>query len=195
GEQMAVQESRVRIGEHIVKSTCHTCHSVTGQDPDAQQLWDGAIPPLSTLTTRKNRSEFIRKVTHGAPVLMGSPPMLYRGRMPVFYYLSEDEAADVYLYLTRYPPAEPASAETTITLSQQGPTAGGGTPPPQNAAAASLFPGDKPQDPDQPNKGADLRTVVLLTAVASFGVLLLAAGLGFTMREFHRLSAATRVRS
>ena len=195
GEQMAVQESRVRIGEHIVKSTCHTCHSATGQDPDAQQLWDGAIPPLSTLTTRKNRSEFIRKVTHGAPVLMGSPPMLYRGRMPVFYYLSEDEAADVYLYLTRYPPAEPASAETTITLSQQGPAAGGGTPPPQNAAAASLFPGDKPQDPDQPNKGADLRTVVLLTAVASFGVLLLAAGLGFTMREFHRLSAATRVRS
>ena len=96
-EQLAVKESPVRVGEHIVKSTCHTCHSATGADPDPQQIWDGAIPPLSTLTTRKSRSEFIEKVTHGAPILMGAQPMLYRGRMPVFCYLSEEEAADIYL--------------------------------------------------------------------------------------------------
>jgi hypothetical protein len=70
----------------------------------------GAIPPLSSLTTRMNLPEFIRKVTYGAPVIMGAPPFSYRdsyrGRMPVFRFLSEDEAADAYLYLTLYPPHE-----------------------------------------------------------------------------------------
>ena len=62
-QQRAVKESPLRVGEHIVKSTCHTCHGATGADPDPQQLWNGAIPPLSTLTLRKNQTEFIRKVT------------------------------------------------------------------------------------------------------------------------------------
>ena len=119
-EQLAVKESRIRVGEHIVKSTCHTCHAATGPDPGPQQIWNGAIPPLSTLTMRKSRPEFIRKVTRGAPVLMGVSPMLYRGRMPVFYYLSEDEAADVYLYLTLYPPSQSAGLGAISALTQPG---------------------------------------------------------------------------
>jgi mono/diheme cytochrome c family protein len=106
--QVAVKESPYRVGEHIIKSTCHICHSAAGPNPDPQQLLDGALPPLSTLTTRTSLPEFVRKVTNGAPVTMGSPPFsyrdIYRGRMPVFRYLSEDEAADAYLYLTLYPP-------------------------------------------------------------------------------------------
>jgi mono/diheme cytochrome c family protein len=106
--QVAVKESPYRVGEHIVKSTCHICHSAAGPNPDPQQLLDGAIPPLSTLTTRMSLSEFIRKVTNGAPVIMGAQPFSYRdsyrGRMPVFRYLSDDEAADAYLYLTLFPP-------------------------------------------------------------------------------------------
>src|SRR5271166_2209339 len=189
GEQVAVKESPVRVGEHIVKSTCHTCHSATGPDPDPQQLWEGAIPPLSVLTTRKSRPEFIRKVTHGAPVLMGAQPALYRGRMPVFYYLSEDEAADVYLYLTLYPPSESANLDTTIALSQQGATEDGGAPPPQKALAASFVPDNKLAEVQPPIRGTDLQTVALLSGVGLFVVLLLAGGLGFTMREFKRLSA------
>jgi mono/diheme cytochrome c family protein len=106
--QVAVKESPYRVGEHIVKSTCHICHSAAGPNPDPQQLMEGAIPPLSTLTTRTSLPDFIRKVTNGATIIMGGPPMSYRdsyrGRMPVFLYLSEDEAADAYLYLTLYPP-------------------------------------------------------------------------------------------
>lgn len=108
--QIAVKESPYRVGEHIVKSTCHVCHSAAGPNPSPQQLLDGAIPPLSTLTTRTNLPDFIRKVTNGAPIIMGAPPFSYRdsyrGRMPVFRYLNEDEAADAYLYLTLYPPHE-----------------------------------------------------------------------------------------
>jgi mono/diheme cytochrome c family protein len=106
--QRVITESPYRVGEHIVKSTCHICHGAAGPDPSPQQLFQGAIPPLSTLTVRTNLSDFIRKVTNGAPIIMGAPPFSYRdsyrGRMPVFRYLSEDEAADAYLYLTLYPP-------------------------------------------------------------------------------------------
>jgi mono/diheme cytochrome c family protein len=108
GSQIAVRESSYRVGELVVKSTCHICHSAAGPNPDPQQLLEGAIPPLSALTTRTSLPDFIRKVTNGAPIIMGTPPFSYRdsyrGRMPVFRYLSEDEAADAYLYLTLYPP-------------------------------------------------------------------------------------------
>jgi mono/diheme cytochrome c family protein len=108
--QVAVTESPTRVGEHIVKSTCHICHSAAGPNPDPEQLYDGAIPPLSALTTRTSLPEFVRKVTIGAPIVMGAAPLSYRdsyrGRMPVFRYLSQADAADAYLYLTLYPPHE-----------------------------------------------------------------------------------------
>src|ERR1700693_3271066 len=102
--QIAIRESSYRVGEHIVKSTCHICHSATGPNPDAKQIFEGEIPPLSTLTTRVNLPQFVRKVTNGAPIVMGTPPVPYRGRMPVFVYLSQDEAAAAYQYLILYPP-------------------------------------------------------------------------------------------
>lgn len=104
--QIAVKESACRVGEHIVKSTCHVCHSATGPNPNPEQILDGEIPPLSALTTRVGLPEFVRKVTYGAPITMGKPPAPYRGRMPVFVYLSQDEAAAAYLYLILYPPHE-----------------------------------------------------------------------------------------
>ena len=193
-EQLAVTESPVRVGEHIVKSTCHTCHSATGPDPDPQQIWDGAIPPPSALTTRKRGPEFIQKVTHGAPILMGAQPMLYRGRMPVFYYLSEQEAADVYLYLTLYPPSDSAHPDSMIALSQQGP-AGGGAPPEQKPGSGSFVASNEPLQVRQPNKGTELQTIALFSTVALFVIVLLAGGLGFTVREFKRLSVESEGRN
>jgi mono/diheme cytochrome c family protein len=102
--QTAVKESHYRVGEHIVKSTCHVCHSATGPNPDPQQIMEGAIPPLSALTARVGLPDFVRKVTFGASIIMGTPPTPYRGRMPVFLYVSQDEAADAYMYLALYPP-------------------------------------------------------------------------------------------
>lgn len=102
--QIAVKEAADRVGEHIVKSTCHVCHSATGPNPDPEQILQGAFPPLSSLTTRVGLPDFIRKVTNGAPIMSGTPPALHRGRMPVFSYLSQDEAAAAYEYLLLYPP-------------------------------------------------------------------------------------------
>ena len=102
--QISIKESPYRLGEHIVKSTCHVCHSAQGPNPDPQEIMEGAIPPLSCLTTRVGLPDFVRKVTRGAPIIMGTPATPYRGRMPVFLYLSQDEAADAYMYLALYPP-------------------------------------------------------------------------------------------
>jgi len=197
-EQTTVRESSLRVGEHIVKSTCHTCHSAAGSNPDAQHLADGAIPPLSTLPARVSEAQFVRKVTRGAPIIMGTPPQLCRGRMPVFYYLTEEEAADVYLYLTQYPPyrwavadtvlatAPPASqqrlvttdldlAPTSIALSLASQTVTATTPP-------------RPQD-------AGVKTIALISATGLFAAVFMVGGLGFTVRELRRLSAKGEVKT
>jgi mono/diheme cytochrome c family protein len=105
-EQVAINESPAHVGEQIAKSICHICHNAVGPNPNPQQILEGAIPPLSTLTTRTSLPDFVRKVTAGSPISMGATPLPYRGRMPVFDYLSGDEVANAYLYLTLYPPQE-----------------------------------------------------------------------------------------
>jgi len=93
-----------RLGENVVKGTCHICHDAAGPRPSDQALLEGAIPPLSVVMTDKTIAEFVNKVEHGAPAMMGSPPMPHRGRMPVFYYLTETEIAAAYQYLRAYAP-------------------------------------------------------------------------------------------
>ena len=183
-EQVAVNESPVRVGEHIVKSTCHICHSAAGPNPNPEQLLDGAIPPLNTLTTRTSRPEFVRKVTSGAPITMGTPPLPWRGRMPVFYYLSEDEAADVYVYLTLYPPYPWAILDPVIPASQQDQAAGEAVP---------FVLDNEPTKVLQPSKGNDMKIVAFGAELSV--TLLMAGGLGFTVREFRRLSAESKGRN
>jgi mono/diheme cytochrome c family protein len=105
-QQVPVVEPPLRVGEHIVKSTCHICHASVGPNPSPQELLNGQIPPLSSFTSRLTLNEFVTKVTVGAPVLEGSPAIPVRGHMPVFTYLTPDEVADAYLYLSLYPPRD-----------------------------------------------------------------------------------------
>jgi len=193
-EQVAVKESPMRVGEHIVKSTCHTCHDAAGPNPTPQQLENGAIPPLETLTGRTNESEFIRKVTSGAPIVMGTPPTPHRGRMPVFYYLSQDEAADVYLYLTQYPPSQLASSDI-IVLGQQDRGSEDGPPSAPAGSGDSATANHPRTEPPQAGEGTGLGTYLLLLAIGGFVVLLLVAGLAFTMYEFKRLAAESEIRT
>jgi mono/diheme cytochrome c family protein len=189
-EQIGVRERREQVGEYIVKSTCHVCHSAAGANPNAQQLYEGAIPPLNTLALRTSRAEFIRKVTHGAPVMMGAPPELYRGRMPVFYYLSEEEAADVYLYLARYPPYQWAILDPAVAASAPDERAGErgrqviGASLAANEGLAEGRPARTETD------GKALAALWALVAIAFLGL-----GLGFTVWEMKRLAAANEGRS
>lgn len=195
-KQLTVTEAPVRVGELIVKSTCHTCHDATGPNPNAQQLEDGAIPPLETLSTRVDQMELIRKVTSGAPVTMGTPPTPHRGRMPVFFYLSKSEAADVYLYLTSYPPSQSVASDQTITGVQQnagGNAAGGSgtaiavsTSPPLSAPAP---PAQKAQaNTSTASDGIpDWVVTFLLIALGGAVATVIAGGIGFAAYELTRL--------
>jgi len=104
--------SWARLGELVVKGTCHICHDAAGPRPSGRARLAGAIPPLDTLLADKPVADFVDKVRRGAPVVMGDLPFHYRGRMPVFSYLRDPEVAAAYLYLSTYPPR--ASAEAPL---------------------------------------------------------------------------------
>jgi mono/diheme cytochrome c family protein len=185
-QQVAVEESSFRVGQHIVKSTCHICHNAAGPNPNPEQISQGAIPPLSTLTMRTSLPEFIRKVRSGAPIVMGTPPLPCRGRMPVFYYLSENEAADVYLYLQRYPPYQYA------VLDPANPA-----PKPDEVAAGTITafaPITEAAKAFQSTKDAGMRIVAVPLLSELLVALLFAGGLGFTLREFRRLTKKSQAR-
>lgn len=99
-----VTVSWARVGENVVKGTCHICHDAAGPRPAGKALLAGATPPLSSLLADKSIADVVNKVREGAPILMGDLPIHYRGRMPAFYYLKEQEVAAAYLFLARYPP-------------------------------------------------------------------------------------------
>jgi mono/diheme cytochrome c family protein len=185
-DQAIVRESSERVGELIVKSTCHTCHSAAGADPGHVAMLDGAIPPLCTLTQRKSEPEFIRKVTKGAPVEMGSPPMLFRGRMPVFFYLSEEEAADVYLYLTLDPPDAGPTDDRIVGVVQHGQPGSSAGP---GLSAPTLIASTLPLKADSDTGGTSPVQSIALPVLMALMTLVLAGGLSFTFREFHRLAS------
>lgn len=178
-QQATVEESRLRVGEHVVKSTCHICHSAEGPNPNAEQLFHGSIPPLSTLTTRTSLPEFERKVRNGAPITMGTPPSPFRGRMPVFYYLDQDEVADAYLYLRLFPP-EWAVPDPVMPATEQQKAASKAVPVELSIEPTTVAP---------TSNARDLIMIVAPVAAEIFVGLLLAGGFWFTLQEIRRLTA------
>lgn len=195
GAQVSVTESPLRVGELIVKSTCHTCHDATGPNPSPQELENGAIPPLDTLTTRTDQLQLIRKVTNGAPILMGTPPTLHRGRMPVFYYLTREEAADVYLYLVTVAPTASSAATVFESPTQQG---GGikqvppappapSAPPTQSYVSTPAGAGTSSRAATNSGGIPDSLVTIVLLLVGGGVVGLLVLGVGFAGYELRRL--------
>ena len=99
-----------RMGEHVIKGTCHICHDAVGPRPTNQALAQGTIPPFTVLLEDKTVVDFLTKVRTGATVRIGDPVFHYRGRMPVFPHLHDLEIAAAFAFLVEYPPqAGPAS--------------------------------------------------------------------------------------
>jgi mono/diheme cytochrome c family protein len=100
--QIRVAEPFTRVGEHLVKGTCHICHRSTGPGTEPEALLRNVLPSLASIPREKTLFQVLTKVRHGAPVQVGE--MSRGGRMPVFSYLTDDEVAAAYLYLIIYPP-------------------------------------------------------------------------------------------
>ena len=102
--QIRVAASVFRLGEHLVKGTCHICHDATGPRVTASELWRGAIPAIDSFVRQASLSELVQKVRAGTQITAGAFPPTGRGRMRVFSYLTPDEVAAAYVYLVVYPP-------------------------------------------------------------------------------------------
>jgi mono/diheme cytochrome c family protein len=103
GRQLRINVPAMRIGEHLVKGTCHICHDAVGRWPGPEALMEGVVPSLESLVRQRGVASVIGKVRQGGTV-MNSLGLTYRGRMPEFSYLTEAEIAAAYQYLVRYPP-------------------------------------------------------------------------------------------
>jgi len=93
-----------RLGEQVVKGTCHICHDATGAWPTDAARVRGAIPSLQALMASRTVADFVTKARSGAPVEIASLTAAHRGRMPVFTNLKDEEIAAAYVYLATYPP-------------------------------------------------------------------------------------------
>jgi len=101
--QIWLSEPPARVGELLIKGTCHICHEATGYGLAISVAMPGAIPSLASLPTERTRSEVILKVREGRT--RPTPMMLSdRGEMPIFSELEPAEVAAAYAYLVSYPP-------------------------------------------------------------------------------------------
>jgi mono/diheme cytochrome c family protein len=98
-----VTEPAVRVGEQLVKGTCHICHDATGPRRDRMAIMMGAaVPSLASLATDYSMEEIVAKVRRGSSRMMTRRKR--SAKMPVFPYLTVEELAASVVYLAAYPP-------------------------------------------------------------------------------------------
>jgi hypothetical protein len=107
--------------------------------------------------------------------------------MPVFDYLSQNEAADVYLYLTLYPPSETGIGNLGRASPQPTQAAAGTLLTSSNAVSAPSL--QNTADVFEPKQTDDWMPTLLMLGAVWFTVHLLAGGLALVLGEFRRLSA------
>jgi mono/diheme cytochrome c family protein len=103
--QIWLSEPPLRVGELLVKGTCHICHEAIGPGLGIAVASPESIPSLASLPRDRSQAEVIRKVRQGLSKPM---PMMTssRGEMPVFTNLTTAEIAAAYNFLVRYPPRQ-----------------------------------------------------------------------------------------
>jgi mono/diheme cytochrome c family protein len=101
--QISLSESPTRVGELLVKGTCHICHEASGPGLAVGVAMTASIPSLASLPIDRFPNDMIRKVREGisrpTPMMMSK-----RGEMPIFSDVTPEEVAAAYAYLVRYPP-------------------------------------------------------------------------------------------
>src|SRR5438552_709630 len=180
-------------GADLYRMNCEGCHgeSGLGAPPEIASIINPVrstsvalvMQRMKSVGARVSRAQLIRKITVGASVKMGAGTDSLRGRMPVFFYLTETEAADVYGYLEAYPPSDSINPPAAVQVQnvQSAPTTGSARPPEGTRKRRDAEPADSAN-----------RTWFLYLSLGVLG--LLAVGIVFTQREFRRLSTEAHMR-
>lgn len=102
GPEQTLEEPPARVGELIVRGSCHICHGAhQWRAPPSENVpYVSGIPSLSVFP-RLGVTRIIRKVQKRGPGFVGFQ------RMPQFPFLTRQEIIATYLYLTRYPAENP----------------------------------------------------------------------------------------
>ena len=118
-----LEEPVTRVGELLVKGTCHVCHDAAATPTAFEyRVGYGEPPPLSFFTEQRTPAQLIRKVREG----LAEPSVSARhGRMPLFDYITPEEVTAAYIYLLTEPPGRSAAAPNAAAASSGG---GGGRP-------------------------------------------------------------------
>jgi mono/diheme cytochrome c family protein len=96
-----VPQSAARVGEHLVKGTCHICHDAVGPGGGNMAMMQGIIPSLASMPEQMSLSSVVRQVQYGSSAMVS---MMGGQTMPAFPYFTQDEVAAGYFYLQGYPP-------------------------------------------------------------------------------------------
>jgi mono/diheme cytochrome c family protein len=90
----------LRVGEQVVKGTCHICHDASGPDRGRMAvMMSGETPPLSSLTRDYSIAEVVAKVREGRSGMGGMMMMMRESKMPRLPYLTPEEVTAAMLYL------------------------------------------------------------------------------------------------
>jgi mono/diheme cytochrome c family protein len=100
-KNILVTQSVERVGEHVVKGTCHTCHDATGPGGGRTAMMNGIVPSLASFTSEYSVQQIVRQVELGSSGMMR---MMGGTSMPAMPYITRQEAVAAYLYLLEYPP-------------------------------------------------------------------------------------------
>jgi mono/diheme cytochrome c family protein len=91
---LRVPESAARVGEHIVRGTCHVCHDATGPGSGHTAMAQGTIPSLASIPRDHSLSGVVHQVQYGSCATMR---MTGGDTMPAYPYFTEEEIAAMYL--------------------------------------------------------------------------------------------------
>lgn len=101
-------EPATRVGELLVRGTCHTCHDATGPGPAGHMMMmPGIIPSLASLATQRSADQVVAKVREGRAAAMPMMPMMWmhgRARMPLYPFLTPQEITAACVYLASKTP-------------------------------------------------------------------------------------------
>ena len=90
---LLVPESTARVGELIVRGTCHVCHDATGPGAGHAAMLQGTIPSLASLPKEHSLSGVVHQVHYGSCGMMKATGA---DVMPAYPYFTDEEIASVY---------------------------------------------------------------------------------------------------